>query len=123
MVVDFSKQVYIPAFNTFARPVVFTPAASQPGQPAYTKRGIYSTQPLDIAAEDNSIFSDQITVLDVVEEEFPVIPLQGDLLTIPAYLTLPSLGDFEIIDGKTNGGGQTSFNLRQIVPKKPVDTF
>lgn len=123
MVVDFSKQVYIPAFNTFARPVTFTPVKSQPAQPAYIRRGIYSTQPLDIAAEDNSIFADQITVLDIVESEFLVLPLQGDLLTIPAYLTLPALGDFEIIDHATNGGGQTSLNLRQIVPKKPVDTY
>jgi len=119
MAIDFSKQVYIPAFNTFARPVVFTPVASQPGQSAYTNRGIYSTQALDVAAEDNSIFSDQITVLDIVEEEFPVIPLQGDTLSIPAYLTLPSLGDFEIIDAATNGGGQTSFSLRKLVTAKP----
>ena len=123
MVVDFSKQVYIPAFNTFARPVTVTPTKSQPGQPAYTRRGIYSTQPLDVAAEDNTIFADQITVLDIVEEEFSVLPLTGDLLTIPAYLTLPSLGDFEVIDHATNGGGQTSLNIRQIVTSKPVDTY
>lgn len=122
MAIDFSKQVYIPAFNTFARPVIVTPTRSQPGQPAYTRRGIYGTQPLDVAAEDNTIFADQITVLDIVEEEFPVLPLTGDLLTIPAYLTLPSLGDFEVIDHATNGGGQTSLNIRQIVPSKPVDT-
>ncbi len=123
MVVDFSKQVYIPAFNTFSRPVTVTPLRSQPGQPAYTRRGIYSTQPLDVAAEDSTIFADQITVVDIVEEEFPVLPLTGDLLSIPSYLTLPTLGDFEVIDHATNGGGQTSLSVRQVVTSKPVDTY
>jgi hypothetical protein len=40
MAIDYSKQVYVPAFNTFAREVIFTPVKSQPTQPAYTGRGI-----------------------------------------------------------------------------------
>jgi len=119
MAIDFAAQVYLPAFNIFARPCVFTPLKSQPSQPAYTARGIYGTQALDITAEDASIFSDQITILDVIENEFTVVPIQGDLISIPADLTLPALGDFEIIDGKTNGGGQTTFNLRKLVVSKP----
>ena len=119
MAIDFSKQVYIPAFNIFARPCVFTPTKSQPSQPSYTGRGIYSTQPLDIAAEDASIFSDQITIFDVIENEFSVIPIQGDLVSIPADGALPALGDFEIVDTSTNGGGQTTYHLRKIVVSKP----
>ena len=119
MAIDFGVQVYLPAFNTFARPCVFTPLKSQPGQPAYSGRGIYGTTALDVAAEDSSIFSDQITILDVLETEFSVIPIQGDLVFIPAYLTLPELGEFELVDSLINGGGQTTFNLRKRVVSKP----
>ena len=119
MAIDFAAQVYLPAFNIFARPCVFTPVKSQPSQPAYTGRGIYGTQPLDINAEDASIFSDQITILDVIENEFSVIPIQGDLVSIPADAALPALGDFEIVDTSTNGGGQTTYGLRKLVVSKP----
>ena len=119
MAVDFAIQVYLPAFNLFARPIVVTPIKSQSSQLSYTARGIYGTQALDIAAEDASVFSDQVTILDVIENEFSVIPIQGDKVFIPAYLTLPELGDFELVDGKTNGGGQTTYNLRKLLVSKP----
>ena len=119
MAIDFAVQVYLPAFNIFARPITVTPLKSQPSQPAYTGRGIYGTTALDVTAEDVSIFSDQITILDVIENEFTIIPIQGDRVFIPAYLTLPELGDFELVDSKTNGGGQTTYNLRKIVVSKP----
>ena len=119
MAIDFGKQVYLPAFNIFARSAVFTPVRSQPSQPSYTGRGIFGTQALDIGAEDSSVFSDQVTIFDVIETEFSVIPIQGDLISIPADLDLPALGDFEIVDSRTNGGGQTTYNLRKIVVSKP----
>jgi len=119
MAIDFATQVYSPAFNVFARPIVVTPLKSQPSQSSYTGRGVYSTQALDIAAEDASVFSDQVTILDVIEIEFSVIPIQGDLVSIPADGGLPALGDFELADGKTNGGGQTTYNLRKIMVSKP----
>ena len=119
MAIDFAIQVYLPAFNIFARPITVTPSKSQPSQPAYTGRGIYGTQSLDVDAEDSSVFSDQITILDIIENEFLIIPIQGDRVFIPAYLTLPELGNFELVDARTNGGGQTTYNLRKIVVSKP----
>ncbi|SRR6266566_4000673 len=119
MAIDFGAKVYFPAFNTFARAVVVTPLKSQPLQPAYNGRAVFSMQPLDIAAEDATIFSDQIIVLDIIESEYAVLPLQGDHVHIPIDGNLPDLGDFEIVDHSSNGGGQTSFNLRQIMTSKP----
>lgn len=119
MAVNFSQQVLAPAYNVFARPVIFTPTASQPGQPAFTGRGIYSTQPIDVLAEDSSIFSDTRTILDVREEEFTVVPVQHDTLSIPAHIAMPSLGDFEIIEVKSNGGGETSLSLRKLMVRRP----
>ena len=119
MAIDWSIQVLTPAFRVFARTVTFTPTASQPGQPAFTGRGIYGTQPIDVLAEDSSIFSDTRTVLDVMESDFTVVPIQGDFLTIPAYETMAAIGTFEVIEVKSNGGGETSLSLRRVMVSKP----
>ena len=119
MAINFSRQVYKPTFDTFARPVTFTPLASQPGHLAYTGRGIYSTQPIDVLAEDTSIFSDTRTILDVIEDEFLVVPIQGDTLLIDASADLPLIGSFEVIEVKSNGGGETSLSLRRLMETKP----
>ena len=119
MAINFSRQVYNPIFAVFARPVTFTPLASQPDQPAYIGRGIYSTQPIDVLAEDTSIFSDTRTILDIIEVEFSVVPVQKDTLLIDAYADLPAIGSFEVIEVKSNGGGETSLSLRRLMETKP----
>ena len=32
---------------------------------------------------------------------------------------MPELGEYEIIDSVTNGGGETTLTLRKVLPKKP----
>ena len=49
-----------------AREVWITPAASQPGQPAYQARGIYNHNRMNIALEDGSTFVEQETILDIL---------------------------------------------------------
>lgn len=120
MPIDFASQVYSPAQDMFGRPIVVTPLVSQPGMPAYAARGIYTTEPQDLLAEEGAIFSDQRTILDVITKEFDVLPLQGDHILIPAVGGIPAAGLFEIIDLKDNGGGETTFNLRKVVDSKPV---
>lgn len=117
MAVDFSTMVYLPAFDAFARPVTIFPIASQPGAPSYSARGIYDTRPADVIAEDNSIYSDQQTILDIREAEFAILPVQFDRVTIPVDVDAgPGVGDFEVADADTNGGGETTLLLRKIVP-------
>ncbi|SRR6266478_2822335 len=120
MGINTSQQVYVYSYNTFGRPVTFTPKMSQPTALAFLGRGIYSTQPIDVLAEDNSTFSDTRTILDVLEQEFLVVPITGDLLNIPASNEgMPALGDFEVIETKSNGGGETSLSLRKIMVSRP----
>lgn len=120
MAINFSTMVYLPAFNTFARSVTVNPIASQPGQPSYAARGIYGTDPIDVLAEDATIFSDARTRLDIREVEFTVLPIQGDQITIPEDSSgLPALGTYEVIDSDANGGGETSLTLRKVVTTKP----
>lgn len=120
MAVNFSTQVYLPVFNLLSRPITITPLASQPSVAAYASRGIYDTEPLDVLAEEEMVFSDSRVVLDILEEEFSVLPLQNDLVNIPAHIGMPALGDFEVIDVKSNGGGETTLSLRKLVPAKPA---
>jgi hypothetical protein len=115
MALNYPNMVYMPAFVAFARPATFEPRESQPGQPSYTRRGIFDTRTLDVVAEDGSIVSDQETILDILEVEFSVLPLAGDRVTIPANAGMPGVGQFEIIDASTNGGGETTLTLRKII--------
>lgn len=119
MALDFTTLVYNPAFSVFARTVTITPNGSQPGEPAYSGRGIYSTQPVDVPTENGAILSDQVTVLDVIEREYAVLPAQGDLVDIPASGVLPAPGQFEIIERYTNGGGETTLVLRKVMAARP----
>ena len=120
MAVNFSDLVYLPNFDMFARPITVTPLASQPGLPAYAARGIYDTRPIDVQAEDGSIISDQQTILDIREEEFGVLPEQLDRIHIPYdYNAGRDLGDFEVVNTETNGGGETTLVIRKIVTSRP----
>ncbi len=119
MAVDFSTLVYLPNFDMFARPITVTPIASQPGLPAYTARGIYDTRPIDVQALDGSIISDQQTILDVRDVEFTKVPEQFDRIFIGVDPGGPELGEFEVTDTESNGGGETTLLIRKIVTAKP----
>lgn len=116
MAINWSTQVYEPQYSTFARPVTFTPTKSQPLASAFGSRGIYGTVSIDVIGEDQTIISDARTILDVLESDFAVVPMQGDLVSIPANIGMPALGDFEIIDANTNGGGETTLFIRKWLP-------
>jgi hypothetical protein len=120
MALNFSTLVYLPNFDIFSRPIIVTPLASQPGLPAYNARGIFSTRDVDVGALDGSIVSDQQSILDVREIEFTVVPQQLDRIHIPADPDAgPALGDFEVVDADTNGGGETTLAIRKIQTAKP----
>jgi hypothetical protein len=111
--VNFSTLIYKPAFDMFAVPLTVIPLASQQGLAGYATRGIFDTVALNVIAEDGSIYSDQKTILDIRESEFSVLPLQGDHVVIPEDCNGQPLGEFEVIDTATNGGGETTLTLRR----------
>ncbi len=119
MAINFPLSVYKPVYDVFARPVTIFPVASQPGEPPYAARGIFDTRNLDVMAEDGSVVSDQKTILDIREAEFTVLPLQLDRVAIPAAAGIPNLGEFEVTDTDTNGGGETTLTLRKLMEKRP----
>lgn len=123
MAVDFSTLVYLPNFDMFARQIIVTPLASQPGMPSYTARGIYDTRAIDVSAMDGSIVSEQQTILDVRDAEFSVVPEQLDQIHIPADpaagATGADLGDYEVINVEANGGGETTLVIRKVLASRP----
>lgn len=121
MGLDFSTLVYLPNFDMFARPITVTPLASQPSFPAYGARGIYDTRPIDVQANDGSIFSDQQTILDVRDVEFGVVPEQLDQIHIPydPASNMPDLGTFEVTHTESNGGGETTLIIRKVMTSRP----
>lgn len=118
MGVDWSRAVQLPLYNLYARPVVITPAASQPGGAAYPARGIFDTDGMDFPGMDGSIISNSRTILDIRTIEFPVWPIQSDIIDIPPDpgSTIEG-GLFEVIDvnGFADGGGELTLTLRRIM--------
>lgn len=120
MPIDYASAVYSPAFDVMARKIVVTPLVSQPSMPAYNSRGVYTTQAEDLMAEENAVFSDQQTIVDIIAKEFEVLPLQGDRIFIPADGGVPEAGLFEVMDSDDNGGGEITILLRKVVPATQI---
>src|SRR5262245_31704228 len=119
MAVNFSQNLYKFAWDQFARPITVTPVVSQPGAPSYENRGYFDTKESDILTEDGAIFSDSRTFIDIRMIEFAVLPMQGDIITIPQHEDVPG-GTYEVLDlaGKGNAGGIITMTLREIVQAK-----
>ena len=125
MGVDYSTMMYLPNYNFWARPVTFYPVKSQPAVPSYNARGILGTVDIDIVAMDGSDVSEQRTILDILEREFAVLPVQQDRLYIPndsggfGADGMPAEGWWEVNDISRNGGGETTLTLRRWEPSAP----
>jgi hypothetical protein len=119
LALNYSLQVYKIVLDTLSRPVTIFPVASQPGEPPYDSRGIFDTRDINVEAQDGSIISDQRTILDIREAEFEVLPLQLDRVAIPAIAGSEDLGEYEVTDTDTNGGGLTTLTLRKLLEKRP----
>lgn len=120
MGVNYSSDIYWPNYEIWARPVTFYPVKSQPGVASYVGRGIFNTVSIDIAASDGSDFSEQRTILDILEVEFPILPVQQDRLFIPADPGgMPEAGWWEINGTDTNAGGESTLTLRKWMGATP----
>jgi len=121
MAVDFSNEVYAICFNVYGRSITVTPVVSQPGAPSFNAVGIFDSRETDVLAEDASVFNDSKTMLDIRIEDFPILPMQKDLVTVSDMPGAPG-GEFEVADlaGIGNAGGEITLTLKRIVPTKPT---
>lgn len=120
MAINMSRAVYNPCQYVFGRPAVFTSTLGNSFSGA--GRGIYTSEDMNIVLEDGSIMSDQKTIFDIRAEEFPILPVQGDTLSIPfePVSQTAAAGDFEITNAVHNGGGEVTLTLRAIVSSTVV---
>jgi hypothetical protein len=115
--IDFDALVLKPATDVFAISVSITPLVTQPGAPAYPVRGVYSSSKLDVVMQDETIFSDQQTKLEIRKAEFPDPPPdRGDLVEI-TQSNHPAFGQrYWIGDQDLDGQGGISLLLRTQQP-------
>ncbi|SER57197.1 hypothetical protein SAMN05216548_12620 [Faunimonas pinastri] len=107
--IDFDALVLTPAMDAFSRPIIIDPVNSQPGVFAYSARGVWASKPDTIQTEGGEVISTNVPTLGIRLSEFSVAPVQGDQITIPAYLSAPALGTFFVFD--VNGDGQGGADL------------
>ena len=116
---DLNASVGQAAMDTWARPIVVTPYASQPGVASYDARGVWVSQPIDVMTQEGAVFSDQRTIISIRVSEFTVPPMQGDHIYVPAHLTLQARGPFEVQDSDDLGQGRVKLTLRKVVYDEP----
>jgi len=110
--VDFAFWVYEPAFDLFARAITCYPMKSQPNVPGFTARGIFDTNELDVEAANGQIITNARTELDIFMPEWPIYPVQGDVIDIPWEADVDG-GLFLVSDvhGYGNAGGELTLTL------------
>jgi len=120
MGVDFSTMVYLFCYDFYARPIEVFPHVSQPGLgSSYIARGIWNSDGIEFPAAAGSLVSDQRTICDIKEDEFPIMPMQGDQIYFPVDDNGPANGPFEITDLWTNAGGETTLALKRVEAPAP----
>jgi hypothetical protein len=111
---DYNTLVLQQIQGVFARPIEITPSGSQPGQPMYGGRGVFVTAPIDVMTENNVVFSDQQSTLDIRRSDYPVPPGIRDRIYIPAHMSMPAMGPFEVQDSDLYHDGRLRLTLRAV---------
>ncbi len=112
--IDFNALVLAPCQNSFARPIIVTPAKSQPNVAPYEARGIWTEKPVEVLLEDSSVMISQDLTLGIRKVEFPVMVEQGDTIEIPAAGSMPRIGICAIDKINTDGQGDVQLVLKKI---------
>src|SRR5262245_40188297 len=116
--IDFDAIVLNPCENIFAIRAKFTYTATKPEAAPVIVRGIYSSAPIDVIMQDETIFSDQQTSLGIRLRDFPngIVPDRGDEVEM-VEPTHPSFGmKYWIGDSDLDGQGGAMLMLRVREP-------
>ena len=115
--IDFDALVLNPCEDIFSILCKFIYAQSKPEAPPFVARGIYSSTPLDVQMQDETIFSDHQTALGIRIRDFAIAPDRGDIVEIidtrhPAYGRKFWIGDSDL-----DGQGGATLLLRTKEPE------
>jgi hypothetical protein len=115
--IDFDALVLNKCENIFSIVCQFTFAVTDPLAQPLVCRGVFSSNPIDVQMQDETIFGDQQTSLGIRLGDFPgVTPHRGDLVEIidtrhPAFGNKYWIGDVDL-----DGQGGASLLLRTQNP-------
>lgn len=113
--IDFDTIVLDVCEDIFSIVCKFTYAATKPEAAPVIVRGIYSSAPVDVIMQDETIFSDQQTSLGIRLRDFAIAPDRGDLVEIvdsrhPAFGQKYWIGDSDL-DGQ--GGAMLMLRMQE----------
>jgi hypothetical protein len=116
--IDFDALVLNPCEDIFSIACKFIFAATKPEAPPIVVRGIYSSAPVDVVMQDETIFSDQQTSLGIRLRDFAgSLPDRGDVVEI-VEPTHPACGNrYWIGDSDLDGQGGAMLMLRTKEPE------
>jgi hypothetical protein len=110
-------ELYTLVWNEWARPITVMPAAGG----SYGARGYFDTFEIDVPGEGDTVYSDQRTILDLLNKEFTTLPGTGDQVNIIAdpVSGAPAMGLYAIIDTDPYGTDVTTLTLRKVDVARP----
>jgi len=113
--IDFDALVLNKTVDIFSIACRFTFTVSAPGT-EQVARGVYSSNPIDVQMQDETIFSDQQTSLGIRVRDFLIPPDRGDAVEI-IDVRHPAFGQkYWIGDSDLDGQGGATLLLRQQAP-------
>jgi hypothetical protein len=118
---NFDALVLGPAQNSFSKPLTISPLASIPGTTPYVARGIWTVRVVDVILDDGSQLTTRTLEIDVRLSELPVLPMQGDQITIVADVQSEfsgvSIGSpilLQIDDVRLDSGGAAKLLVKRV---------
>ena len=120
-VMDFDRLVLNPCQNSFGKPLTIDPLASIPGASPYTARGIWTVKVVDVILDDGSQLTTRTLEIDVRLSELPILPMQGDQITIIADVQSEFVGVqigspilFQVDDVRIDSGGAAKLLVKRV---------
>ena len=121
--IDFDALVLKPAGDIFQIKVVFTPTVSQPAALPIATFGVFSSSAIDVIMQDDTIYSDQQTKLDIRLKDFAAYPMEGDTVTVTQPGHFAYGRQYWIGDISFDGQGGANLLLRVKNPTDVVNPY
>ena len=118
---NFDSLVLLPCQNSFSKVLTINPLASIPGAVPYAARGIWTVKVVDIILDDGGQLTTRTLEIDLRLSELPVLPMQGDQITLIAdvqseFFGVP-LGSsllLQIDDVRLDSGGAAKMIMKRV---------
>jgi len=118
---DFDTLVLNPAQNSFGKPLTINPLFSIPGAAPYAARGIWTVKVVDIILDDGGQLTTRTLEIDVRLSELPILPMQGDQITIVgdvqtefSGVTIGSQIVLQVDDVRMDSGGAAKLIMKRV---------